>query len=66
MHLHQLRLLDHSSEETEEDVQSRMQIVQEGASQQMAELEDFLQAEVEFVEKYHEILMGLKGDCRSR
>jgi len=54
------------SEEAQEDTQSRMVMVQDCEAQQMAELTDFLEAEMEFVQSYHEILSELKSDWDRR
>lgn len=41
-------------------------MVQDCEAQQMAELTDFLEAEMEFVQSYYEILNELKSDWERR
>jgi hypothetical protein len=43
-----------------------MVMVQDCEAQQMAELTDFLEAEMEFVQSYYEILSELKSDWERR
>jgi hypothetical protein len=50
------------SEEAQEDTHSRMQMVQDCEARQMAELTDFLDAELEYVSAYHTILRDLRYD----
>lgn len=41
-------------------------MVQDCEAQQMAELTDFLEAEMDYVQSYHEILSELKNDWERR
>ncbi len=55
-------LMPGHSEETQEELYSRMSLFQEGEKQQMVDLTDFLDAELDFVAKYYEILRDLKTE----
>lgn len=53
------------SDEIQEDTLARMVTVQESEAAMVTELEDLLEAELEFVNQYHAILMDLKSQWGS-